>query len=91
MIRQLEAYLNSDQAVVDEFKDTTVEKLVELKRINKLCLEAMETMAEDQYWQWRADQPWSAGYIPSYRPSIDKVKAVCEKMIRCIELSLSSR
>ena len=91
MFAALDRYWDSDQSVVDEFVDTSVERLLQIREINKSCLTALETMGPDEYWQWRAEQPWSAGYIPSWRPPLEKVKSVCEKMVRCAEKTLRCR
>lgn len=94
MFAALDAYWDSDQSLVDEFVDCATERLLELREIDSKCLIAMQSFEgcdEMRYWEWRAAEPWSAGYIPSYRKPLSEVKVTTEKHLRCVEKSLRCR
>jgi hypothetical protein len=94
MFAALDAYWDSDQSLVDEFVDCATERLLELREIDIKCIVAMQSVEggdEMGYWKWRAAEPWSAGYIPSYRKSLAEVRAITERHLRCVEKSLRCR
>ena len=91
MFAALDRYWDSDQSLIDEFQDTSVEKLLRLRELDKMCLAAMDEHSEEDYWEWRSAQEWSNGFKPSHCKPIAEVRRITEKHLRCVEHTLRYR
>ena len=87
---RMDAYWDSDQCVIDEFKELETDHLVRLRDCNAACLAAMERFRDDEpaYWRWRVEQGFAG---VAFRKPLSKCQSVSEKLLRCAKIVLAER
>ena len=87
---KLDAYWDSDQCVIDEYRELSTPHLIELRDGNNKCLAAAEQFRDDEpaYWRWRVENGFRD---VSFRKPLAKVVEVSSKLSRCAVAVLLER
>ena len=93
IFKRMDAYWDSDQSFVDEFKHLETAHLRRLRDLDERCLAKLNEVLDAGidpavYWQWRVDN----GMIDPHRcKPLAEIKPMVERHLRCAIKALELR